>query len=155
MNLRSCKYYLNIEETDTFTCTTWGESFKMKHKLNCEDNFLIYFFIFFFFCCGKQYLVETTYEFCLRWNNYKSNDRKNSRNEACMQERMSAHFKSEIHSSFLGNVFITVIDKTDGKDRKKRENYRVRTLKIYAPFGLKGTLKQIRKLPYIFMFIQK
>ena len=60
-----------------------------------------------------------------------------------MQERMSAHFKSEIHSSFLGNVFITVIDKTDGKDRKKRENYRVRTLKIYAPFGLKGTLMQI------------
>ena len=39
-------------------------------------------------------------------------------------------------SGFLGNVSITLTDKTDGKDPKRRENYWMRTLKTYAPFGL-------------------
>ena len=30
----------------------------------------------------------------------------------------------------------TLIDMTDGKDHKRRENYWMRTLKTYAPFGL-------------------
>ena len=32
-----------------------------------------------------------------------------------MQEHLFDHFKSEGHSDFLGNVSITLIDKTDGK----------------------------------------
>ena len=36
------KICLNIEETDTFTSTITGESFKIHHKLNCDDNCLIY-----------------------------------------------------------------------------------------------------------------
>ena len=28
-----CEVCLNIHETDTFTCTTTGESFKINHKL--------------------------------------------------------------------------------------------------------------------------
>ena len=125
---------LNIQETDTFTSTTTGESFKINHKLNCVDNCVIYLLTC--KCCGKQYVGETTDEFRLRWNNYKSNDRKNARNEACTQEHLFEHFKSEGHSGFLGNVSITLIDKTDGKDPKRRENYWIRTLKTYAPFGL-------------------
>ena len=53
-----------------------------------------------------------------------------------MQEYLFEHFKRESHSGFLGNVSITLIDKTDGKDSKRRENYWMRTLKTYAPFGL-------------------
>ena len=53
-----------------------------------------------------------------------------------MQEHLFEHFKSKDHSGFLGNVSITLIDKTDGKDPKRRENYWMRTLKTYAPFGL-------------------
>ena len=49
---------------------------------------------------------------------------------------MFEDFKSEVHNNFLGNVSITLIDKIDGKDPKKRENYWMRTLKTYAPFGL-------------------
>ena len=45
------------------------------------------------------------------------------------------HFKSEGHSGFLVNVTITLIDKTDGKNPKRRENYCLRTLKTYASFG--------------------
>ena len=40
-----------------------------------------------------------------------------------MQEYLFEHFKCEGHSGFLGNVSITLIDKTDRKDPKRRENY--------------------------------
>ena len=129
-----CEVCLNIQETDTFTITTTGQIFKINHKLNSNDNCLIYHLTC--KCCGKQYVGETTDEFQVRWNNYKSNDRKNAWNEACTQKYLFEHFKSEGHSGFLGNVSITLIDKTDGKDPKRRENYWMRTLKTYAPFGL-------------------
>ena len=53
-----------------------------------------------------------------------------------MQEHLFEHYKSEGHSGFLGNVSITLVDKTDGKDPKSRENYWMRMLKTYAPSGL-------------------
>ena len=37
---------------------------------------------------------------------------------------------------FLGMFPLTFINKTDGKDPKKRKNYWMRILKTYAPFGL-------------------
>ena len=55
-----------------------------------------------------------------------------------MQEHFFEYFKSEDHSGFLPNVSITLIDKINGKDPKRRENYWIRTLKTYAPFGLKS-----------------
>ena len=105
---------LKFQETDTFTSTTTDQSFKINHKLNYDDNCLIYVLT----CkrCGKQYVEETTDEFRLKWSNYKSIDGKNARNKACTQEHLFEHFKSEGHSGFLGNVSITFIDKTDGKD---------------------------------------
>ena len=128
-----CDVCLSIEETDTFTSTTTGEIFKINHKLNCYDNCLIYLLTCKFY--GNRYIGETTNDFCVRWSNYKSNDKKNARSQACMQEHLFEHFKREGHSGFLGNVSITLIDKTDGKYPKKRKNYRMRTLKTYAPFG--------------------
>ena len=110
---------LKFQETGTFTSTTTGESFKINHKLNYDDNCLIYVLT-----CkrrGRQYVEETTDEFRLRWSNYKSNDGKNARNKACTQEHLFEHFKSEGHSGFLGNVSITFIDKTHGKDPKREK----------------------------------
>ena len=129
-----CEVCLNIQGTDMFTSTTTSKRFTINHKFNCDDNCLIYFLTC--KCYGKQYVGETTEEFRLRWNNYKNNDRKNAQNEPCMQEHLFEHFKSEGHSGFLGNVSITLTDKTDGKDPKRRENYWMRTLKTYAPLGL-------------------
>ena len=56
-----CEVCLNIEETGTFTSTATGESFKINHKLNCNDNCLIYLVTF--KCCGKHYVRESTDEF--------------------------------------------------------------------------------------------
>ena len=38
-----------------------------------------------------------------------------------MQEHLFKDFESKGHNGFLGHVSITLIDKTDGKDLKKRE----------------------------------
>ena len=67
------------------------------------------------------------------WNNYKSNDRTFKRGERCMQEHLYEHF---YRNGFLEDVAITLIDKTDGRDPKNRENYWMRTLKTLAPDGL-------------------
>ena len=104
---------------------------KINHKLTCDDNCLIY--LLSCKCCGKQYVGETTDSFRYRWNNYKDNDRKHSRKESCMQEHLFKHFNSMGHNGFLNNVSITLIDKTDGKNPKKREDYWRRTLKTYSP----------------------
>ena len=102
--------------------------------VNCNDNYLIYLLTY--KCCGMQYVGETTDEFHLRWNNYKSNNNKNARNKGCMEENLFEHFKGEGHSGFLGHVSVILIDKADGQDPKKRENYRLGKLKTYASFGL-------------------
>ena len=49
----------------------------------------------------------------------------------CMQEHLFEHFNSMRH-----NVSITIIDKADGKNFKKGEDYCRRTLKTYSLFGL-------------------
>ena len=54
--------------------------------------------------------------FRYRWNNYKCNDRKYLRVEACLQEHLFEHFNSKGHNGFLYNISVTVIHKTDGKN---------------------------------------
>ena len=39
-----CEFCLNIEETNTYMSTTTAKSFKINHKLNFDDNCLIYLF---------------------------------------------------------------------------------------------------------------
>ena len=76
---KQCEVCVNVCETDTFTSTVTGETFKINHKLNCDDKCLIYLFMCEY--CGKQYIGETTGEFRFRWNKYRCNDRKYTRNE--------------------------------------------------------------------------
>ena len=45
-----------------------------------------------------------------------------------MQEHSFKRFNGMEHNDFLINHSITLIDKTDGKNSKKRENYWGRTL---------------------------
>ena len=42
-----------------------------------------------------------------------------------MQEHLYKHFWSEGHKSVLKEASVTFIDKTDEKDPKKRERYRM------------------------------
>ena len=126
---------MNVSETKTFTSNVTGETYKINHKLTCDDNCLIY--RLYCKCCGKQYVGETTDSFRYRQNNYKDNDRKHSRKESCIQEHLFKHFNSHGHNGFLNNVSISLIDKTDGKNPEKRKNYWRRTLKPTRPLDLK------------------
>ena len=53
-----------------------------------------------------------------------------------MQELLFRHLSSPDHHGFLNDISITFIDKTDPSDPLKREDYRRRTLKTMALFGL-------------------
>ena len=59
-----------------------------------------------------------------------------TRNETCMQEHLFEHLNGKGNKGFLENVSITLTDKSDGQDPKKRENYWKRKFKTYVPFGL-------------------
>ena len=63
-----------------------------------------------------QYAGKTVDEFSLRWNNCKMNDRNFVNGQTCMQQHLFEHFANEGHCSFIQDVTITSIDKTDPKD---------------------------------------
>ena len=130
---QKCEVCVNVFEMNTIISNVTGKTYKINHKLNCDDNCLIYLLSCKF--CGKQYVGETTNSFRYRWNKYKDNDRKHSCKESCMQEHLFKHFNSMGHNGFLNNVSIKLIDKTNSKNPKKRD-YWSRTLKTYSPFGL-------------------
>ena len=72
---------------------------------------------------------EAAGDFRYRWNNYKSNSRKFDRKESCLQEHLYRHFSSSDHKRYLNDVSVTLINKTDGSDPKKWEDYHMKTLK--------------------------
>ena len=117
-----------------FFSTVTRKEYKINHKFNCNDKCLTYLLT-----CNKcilQYLGKTVDEFWLRWNNYKMNGRNLLNSQTCMQQHLYEHFASEGNCSFLENVTITFIDKTDPKDPNRREHYWRHTFKTMAPSGL-------------------
>ena len=85
-----CQECLNISETETFTSTVTHTSYKINHSFDCNDKCLTYLLTS--KTCLKQYVGSTTGCFRYRWNNYKCNDRKYARSEACLQEHLFEHF---------------------------------------------------------------
>ena len=126
-----CKY---ITETDTFTSSVTGETYKINHRLVCNNKCLVYLVT----CnkCKKHCTGQTTDNFCGRWNNYKFKSKSFKRGEKCMQEHLYKHFESEGYTEFLDDASIALIDKTDGSNPMKRENYWMQTLKIFVPYSL-------------------
>ena len=117
---RRCEVCTNVTDTSTFSSIVTGDTFKIKHSLNCDDECLIYLVTY--KQCGKQYSGKTANLFRNRWNNYKDNARKFGRKESYMEECLSKHFQTWGHKGFLNEASVTLIDKTDRKDKKKREN---------------------------------
>ena len=73
--------------------------------------------------CKKQCTGQATDNFSGRGNNYKSKSKSFKKRDNCVQEHLYKHFESEGHTEFFDDVSITLIDKTDGSDPTKRENY--------------------------------
>ena len=53
-----------------------------------------------------------------------------------MQPLVFNHFSSNDHNGFLKDCSITVIDKADGSDCTRTEEYWRRALKTVSPYGL-------------------
>ena len=53
-----------------------------------------------------------------------------------MQLELFEHFADDDHNCFLNDCSITLIDKTDGSDPKRREEYWRKVLKTVVPYGL-------------------
>ena len=53
-----------------------------------------------------------------------------------MQPELSEHFYSKGHNGFLQDCSITLIDKTDGSNPTKREEYWRVVLRTVAVYGL-------------------
>ena len=70
--------------------------------------------------CKLPYVGKTVDDFRLPWNNYIDNNRKYLRKEACIQQHIFEYFSSKAYSSFLDDISIIFIDKTDPKDPNKR-----------------------------------
>ena len=71
---KGCQTCLNVNETDSFASSLTKEEYKINHCFNCDKKCMIYLLT----CkvCLRQYVGQTVDEFRLRWNNYKSNNRK-------------------------------------------------------------------------------
>ena len=86
--------------------------------------------------CLEQYVGQTVKEFRYRWNNYRNNGRKYQEYGICMQQQLFEHFSEEGHCSFLEDISIKLIDKTDPSNPLQRENYWRSILKTMTPCGL-------------------
>ena len=126
-NGKRCQVCINVTESNTFSSSVDKKEYVINHSFNCNDKCIIYLLT----CnkCKMQYVGKTIDDFRFRRNNYKDNNRKYPRKESCMQQ----HFSSEGHNSFLYDVSIIFIDKTDPKDPKKGEHYWQHTLKTMTP----------------------
>ena len=58
-----CKVCENVKNSDTFRSSVTSETFKINHRLTCDDKCLVYLFT----CktCSKEYTGETRYQFRL------------------------------------------------------------------------------------------
>ena len=129
-----CQVCLKVSETCIFESFQTKRQYKINQHLNCNDKCLIYLLS----CktCGLQYVGSTTDRFRLIWSNYNDNDRKAQRGEEHMQPELFEHFHSEEHNGFLQDCSITLIEKTDGSDPARRDEYRRAVLKTVSPYGL-------------------
>ena len=78
-----------VSETDIFTSTFTGKTYRINHELCCVDKCLI--FLLTFNKCSIQYLGQAEVKFRSWWNNYNSDCRKHTHGETCFQEHMLEH----------------------------------------------------------------
>ena len=130
-----CQVCLNVSETDIFEYFQTKRQYKINYHLDCDDKCLIYLLS----CniCGLRYVCSTNDRFKrLKWNNYKDNDMKGQRREEHMQTELFEHFHLVEQSGFLKYCSLTLIDKTDGSDPIRREEYWRVVLKTVVPYWL-------------------
>ena len=103
------QFYLNVNDTETFSSTVTKKTYKINHKFDYSGKCLIYLLTS--KKCLIQYFGKTVDEFHYRWNNYKNNSRNYDCNQSCIQRHLNECYPSISHCGFLEHVSITLIEK--------------------------------------------
>ena len=85
-----------------------------------------------------MYFLSVQIVYTTRCNNYKMNNRYLVKGQTSMLQHLFEYFANKGRCSFLENITITFIDKTNPKDPKRREHYWKHTLKTIIPLDLNG-----------------
>ena len=133
---RNCGVCKFIKTTNTFSDKDSGNTYKIKlGPLNCSSSMLVYLIQ----CktCKLQYVGSTTTAFRLRFNNYKSHNKKfNSKQSGVPQESFHAHFNSIGHNG-KEDWEITLIDQAETLTSvRRKECFWQYKLDTFIPNGL-------------------
>ena len=139
----TCAYTLSC---NSVTSNVTNLSFKLQSDLNCNSSNIIYLIL----CesCGKQYIGQTKRSLRCRFNNHRF-DIENERPSV-----VSAHFNGtcDIGDCTIIPIFqcpkLTTEEQTT-KTRLEIEQYFIKTLKTYAPYGMNIATKKYNDLPTI------
>ena len=131
-NGKNFEVSINVNETSTFASTVTGETYIINHRFDCNERCLVYLLT----CnkCKMQYVGQTIDQLRSRWNNYKRDSRNHDPGATCMQQHLFNYFCTSDLCSFLEDVSLTFMDKTDPSDPLKRKDYCRSARKTTAPF---------------------
>lgn len=104
---------MNVSQLNKFTSNVTCGTNNINHKLNYDDNCLIYLLSFQY--CSKQSLESFV------------------KKVACKSVALA--FQQHQRQCLLKNVTITLSNETNGKELKKRQGWWSKTFKTYSPFG--------------------
>ena len=108
-----CEVCMNVSRLNKFTSNDTCETNNINHKLNYDDNCLIYLLSCKY--CSKQSLESFV------------------KKVACKSVALA--FQQHERQCLLKNVTITLSNKTNGKELKKRQGWWRKTFKTYSSFG--------------------
>ena len=127
---RFCEACKNVNKTENLTSSVTLKTYKINHRLNCNDKCSIYLDMrkkgF------KQNAREATEILHKKLNYYKKNVRKFLRGESCIQHHLFEDFQSPGHTGFIEDASIIVIENIDFFISTKRKDYCRQTQKNFA-----------------------
>jgi hypothetical protein len=145
-NSRLCLTCKHIPTCNSVTSNATNMSFKLQTDLNCSSNNIIYLIE----CenCGKQYIGQTKRSLRLRFNNHRF-DIENERKTV-----VSAHFNRACHLDDCKIIPIFKCPTMESDEETTRirldiEQYFIKTLKTYAPYGMNLATQKYDDLPTI------
>lgn len=143
---RLCFTCEHVRSCSSVTSNTTNLSYKLKSDLNCNSSNIIYLIE----CenCGKQYIGQSKRSLRTRFNNHR-NDIENERATV-----ISSHFNRACHIDDCKIIPIFKCPTFDSEEEttKKRleiEQYFIKTLKTYAPYGMNIATRKYNDLPTI------
>ena len=118
----------------TFISRVTNKEYRINFSFNCGSSNVVYMLE----ChvCGLQYVGSTCTSFRVRFDNYKScNRRFNGDASEVPRVDIFRHFAGEGHRGFLEDVIVVILNKLYGNG-KQRESFWQYKLDTFVPRGL-------------------